>query len=755
MLGKRLSHYRLKEKLGAGGMGEVYRAEDTKLKREVALKVLPAEFATDSERLRRFRREAQTVAALDHPGIITIFSVEEADGIHFLTMQLVEGKTLESLIPVGGIDSDRFFDIAIQLSDAVGAAHERGIIHRDLKPSNVMVTGPGRVKVLDFGLAKLTEPSNNLSTAFQSKEGMVVGTLPYMSPEQISGQVVDHRSDIFSMGILFFEMATGTHPFSGKTPAARLLALFQENPPEITKLRPDLPPHIGAVITNCLKREVAERIQTARELHMRLRTCNQEVATAVISQPREAPVPARTLASVGVLPFTSLSQDPEDEFFADGISEEIINALGRLPDLKVAARTSSFSFKGKNEDLRVIADKLGVTSVLEGSVRRAGKRLRITAQLVDANSGYHLWSERYDREYEDIFDVQDEIAQNIAYRLTSTIRSDPDPALLHHGTKDVDAFRIYTQGRGLLEHRTQDGLWRAVTCFNRALERDSAYAPAWAGLGSALALLEDYGYAERESLLLKAREATLRALEINPELAEAHVAFALLHGSRREFPGYIKGLERAIEIRPNHADAYSLLSWVHTILGNIDQALEYGKRSVDLNPLFPEAISHLILVHMAKKEFDLALREIYRVKEFQPHFDTLAFYEGIVLYELKDFERARAILHNLDVPWTGKGPLATSGFVELSTGNKERAREIAAQLVRENEKACAAMIHSALGETETAFDLLESVERFDYWPSIAILNLFHDELDPIRKDSRYPNLVRKVRSSWGMENETL
>lgn len=731
-------------------MGEVYKAEDTRLKREVALKVLPPDFASDSERIQRFRREAQTLAALDHPGIITIFSVEEAEGIHFLTMQLIEGQTLEAFIPSGGLPVDQFFEIGIQLADAVAAAHDRGIVHRDLKPSNVMLTNQNRVKVLDFGLAKIAGPMSDLSTAFQSKEGIVVGTLPYMSPEQCSGQPVDHRSDIFAMGILLFEMATGNHPFPGPTPAARLLALFHEAPPGIEKIRPDLPPGVNKVIENCLKKQVPQRIQTARELHAQLSRNRQEVVTEAIAYPKTSPTP-RVPPSIGVLPFTSLSKEPEDEYFADGISEEIINALGRLRDLKVAARTSSFSFKGKHEDLRIIAEKLGVTTVLEGSVRRAGKRLRITAQLVDANSGYHLWSERYDREYADIFDVQDEIAQNIASRLTSTIQSEPDPAMQDHGTKNVDAFRIYTQGRGLLEHRTQDGLWRAVSCFDKALEGDSAYAPAWAGLASALILLEDYGYAERESLLLKAQEATLRALEINPELAEAHVAVALLHGVRREFPGYIKRLERAIEIRPNYADAYSLLAWVHIILGNLDQALENGKRSVDLNPLFPEAISHLILADIAIEEFDRALREIHRVKEFQPHFDTLVFYEGIILYELKEYDRAGAILRDLNVPWAGKGPLATYALVELSTGNEERARNIVAQLLEQNEKACAAVIHSAMGEKDAAFRLLQSVERFDYWPSIMILNLFQEELDPVRRDSRYPDLVRTIRASWGME----
>jgi eukaryotic-like serine/threonine-protein kinase len=330
-----LSHYRIKQRLGAGGRGEVYRVEDTRLGRDVALKLLLPEFAADPERLRRFRREAQLLAALDHPAIVTIFSVEEADGVPFLTMQLVDGATLEQLIPAGGLPLRRFFEIAVPLADAVAAAHAQGVIHRDLKPSNVMCTPEGRLKVLDFG----------------------------------------------------------TRPFRRDSPMAIVSAILTATPRPIREMRPDFPAEISSLLEACLRKDVADRLQSAGELHWALRrqaTAARDIGSSGGPQARS---PLGSGPSIAVLPFTSLSADPEDAFFADGTAEEVINALGRLPDLKVAARTSSFSFKGRQEDLRTIGEKLGVKTILEGSVRRFGKRLRITAQLVDASSGYHLWSE--------------------------------------------------------------------------------------------------------------------------------------------------------------------------------------------------------------------------------------------------------------------------------------------------------------------------------------------------------------------------
>ena len=403
--GAHLGSYEIVAPLGEGGMGEVYEAIDPTLDRHIAVKVLAERLAHDADALRRFQREVRAVAALNHPNIVTIHTVEEADGVHFLTMELVDGKSLDQLVVV--VDEPmplgRFFDVAIALADALAAAHTRGITHRDLKSANVMVTADGRVKVLDFGLAKVGGTATDLvATVTQgavllTADGVVVGTFPYMSPEQVETKPVDHRSDIFSLGIIMFELLTGRRPFGRDSAPALMSAILRDVPPSVWSVRAEPPDSVATPIRRCVEKAPASRYQTAAELQRDLRL----VQVRHISDASPGPVAAETEKSIAVLPFTNMSAAPETEFFSDGIAEEIINALSQIDDLHVAARTSAFSFKGKNVDLREVGEKLNVATVLEGSVRKAGNRLQITTQLVNVADGYQFWSERYDRELDD------------------------------------------------------------------------------------------------------------------------------------------------------------------------------------------------------------------------------------------------------------------------------------------------------------------------------------------------------------------
>src|SRR5262245_28408267 len=399
-------------------MGEVYRARDPRLGREVAIKVLPSQGASDVDRLARFEREARTVAGLNHPNIVTLFSVEDADGVRFLTMELVEGTTLLDLVVAGGLSLPRLLELAIPLTDALVAAHGSGVVHRDLKPGNVMMTRDGRIKVLDFGLAKVVDvqPAGDADLTRAralsiSGEGQLMGTTSYMSPEQLRGDPVDTRTDLFALGVIFYELAMGRHPFEGTTPATVMSAILRDTPRPLAAARRDLPASFQRIVSRCLEKSPGDRFQTASDVRTALLEVQRSPEKAEpVAESAETP-------SIAVLPFANMSADPENEFFSDGLTAELLNVLAKIPVLKGTGRTSSFAFKGKQEDLRQIGQKLGVGTLLEGSVRKAGNRVRISAQLVKASDGFHLWSETYDRVLDDIFAVQDDIARSVSAAL--------------------------------------------------------------------------------------------------------------------------------------------------------------------------------------------------------------------------------------------------------------------------------------------------------------------------------------------------
>ena len=595
LIGRVLSHYRIKAAIGAGGMGEVYRATDTKLGRDVALKVLPAGMASDPERLARFQREARAVAALNNPNIVTVYSVEQADGIHFLTMELVEGQALDQQICVGGLPMDRIMAISNALSEALATAHDKGIVHRDLKPANVMVSDDGRVKVLDFGLAKdvRTDSSTDVTrTSGQTNAGVVMGTPAYMSPEQVAGRAVDHRTDIFSFGIILYEITTGQRPFHGESPAELASSILRDTPRPASALRPELPAHVQSVIEKCLQKDPNARLQSARDVRSALNAATFPRASSGSHAIAEQ--------SIGVLPFKSLSSDADDEFFADGVTEEILNALSQISGLRVPGRSSTFSFKGRSEDLRAVGAKLNVATLLEGTLRRSGDRLRITAQLIDAGSGYQLWSERYDRIMEDVFAVQDEIARTIAGRLRLSLAADQDTQT-KPPTRNLEAYELYLKGRALLYQRGLS-IPKAIECFKSAVALDPDYAEAWAGLADGYTTCAYSGIKRADEVMPSALEAARRALSLNPELAEAHsavAAAALLY--ELDFKLAEQQFLRALELNPKYPQALAWygLFFLQWISGRTDEAREVLARTVQLDPLSAYANTILAFSHMS------------------------------------------------------------------------------------------------------------------------------------------------------------
>jgi len=482
--GQTILHYRLIEKIGEGGMGEVWRGEDAKLAREIAIKIRAADFEEDPARLAMFETEAKAVAALSHPNIVTIHSIEEAAGRRFITMELVRGTTLNEIIPSDGLPLKQFYRLAIPISDAISAAHERGVTHGDLKPNNVILGEDDTIKILDFGLARFKRPPSakdpsELTTAPPSLEGRFAGTMAYMSPEQIEGKPVDHRSDIFTLGILFYEMTTGRLPFRGESFAEMLASILKDTPAPLTGLKSELPRHLDRVIRRCLAKAPSRRVQTTLDLRNELQLLQREADPSGIES---AP-------SVAVLPFADLSPEKDQEYFCDGIAEEIINALTRIENLRVASRTSSFRFKRTEMSSRELGDRLGVRNLLEGSVRKAGDKIRISVELVSAADGYQSWAERYDRELKDIFAIQDEIAQHTVEALQVTLSPKERRAIRQVATTNVQAYDYYLRGRDFFfQYRTR-GIEFALQMFSKAIELDPSYALAYAGIADCCSYL--------------------------------------------------------------------------------------------------------------------------------------------------------------------------------------------------------------------------------------------------------------------------
>ncbi len=551
--GTTLGPYTILAPLGAGGMGEVYRARDSRLGREVAIKVLPEAFARDADRLARFRREAQALAALNHPHVAAIYGLEEQGAASCLVLELVEGETLAARLSRGPLALRELLELGVQVAGAIEAAHERGIVHRDLKPGNVMLAVAGVAKVLDFGLARhesepgpdpAGDPAEAATLAMptaRTELGAVIGTAAYMSPEQARGRRVDRRSDVWSFGCLLFEALAGRAAFAGDT-SSDLVARILEREPDWSVLPAGTPARLRDLLKRCLRKSADERPRDIRDVRL-------ELADLASGGARGAPAGE----SIAVLPFENQS-GPDDEYFADGITDEILNALAQVEGLRVAARSSCFSFKGRREDPRTVGERLEVTTLLEGTVRRAGTRLRITAQLVNASDGYQMWSERYDRELTDVFALQDEIAAAIAGKLRgATAAAPPDRA--RRGTRSLEAYELFLRGRAQ-QLRRGGSVSRAIVCFEQAIALDPEYAEALAWLSDSYRLLATYGLVPADEMMPRARAAAERALAIDPALTEAlatlaDVALQYEHDPKRALSLW----DRALELDPSHVRA--------------------------------------------------------------------------------------------------------------------------------------------------------------------------------------------------------
>ena len=590
MVGRVLAHYKITAAIGAGGMGEVYRAEDTKLGRAVALKVLPSDMARDPERLARFRREARSVAALNHPHIVTLHSVEEVDGVHFLTMELVEGRSLDRLIPNDGLPVDRILNIATAIAEALAAAHEKGIVHRDLKPANVMVTDDGRLKVLDFGLAKETYVANSsdatMTSAGLTEVGVVMGTPSYMSPEQIMGRAIDQRTDIFSLGTMLYQLATGHRPFQGHSSAELASAILRDPPRPLRDLRADLPVGLERVIQRCLQKCAADRFSSARELRDALRgAAASSVADSGAARAEEG-------FWVAALPFQYGGSNAEITSLADGLTEDIVTGLSRFSYLRVIARSSTLRYAQQAVDVRAVGKELGARYLMQGSLRQAGSILRIAVQLVDASSGAHLWAETYDRTFrsEEIFALQDDLVPRIVSTVADTYGVLPHTMSEALRSRDPERLTPYEAVLRSFAHfpRLSPAEHAAARAgLDRAVQQAPGYADAWAMLSMLIREEYTHQFNVRPDPVGRALAAAQRAVEAAPSNHLAYHALASAQFFRREFQAFRNSAERAIALNPMDGFTAAYMGFLIAYAGDWERGCALVVRARELNPHHP------------------------------------------------------------------------------------------------------------------------------------------------------------------------
>ncbi len=709
-----LGNYRLIEKLGEGGMGVVWKARDLKLERDVAVKFLPEGAVDDPERRAFFEREAKAVAALSHPHIVTIYAVDEAEGATFFTMELVDGQPLSKLVEPGGVTLDRFLEIALPLAGAVAAAHARGIIHRDLKPQNIMIDATGTLKILDFGLARILLPLSRMLSRDDGSTATLdtdfAGTIAYMSPEQLRSHPIDHRTDLFSLGVVLFEWATGRLPFGGRTGPEKIAGVLKEEPLSAVDLNPRLPRTLDRILRHCLEKEPRYRMASARDLRDELETLRQAGREG-----RDVGIP-----SIAVLPFADMSREKDQGYFCDGIAEEIINALCRIRGLRVASRTGSFQFKGTAADLREIGNKLRVETVLEGSVRKSDHRLRITVQLIDAARGFHLWSESYDRELRDVFGIQQEIAHNVVRALRVTLTPREKGALAEIPTSQVQAYDYYLKGRSFYYRYGRNDIEFALQLFSRAVELDPAYALAHAGLADCWSYI--YLYAERKDAVREQAEAAgRRAVELAPESAQAQasLAVALSLGPRKDEAK--AAFERAIELDPTLFEAWYFYARQVFAAGDMPKAASLYEEAMRVRP---EDYNAPLLVAQVYQE----LR--------RPEDARAARERGVVLVE------RHIDLHPDDARALYMG---ANGLVAL--GEKDRGLEWArrARKIDPDDPMLLynlGCIHSLAGDVDEAVDCLERAASGGLLQKGWYEN--DGDLDPLRGHPRFKALLERM-----------
>jgi serine/threonine-protein kinase len=728
LAGSRLGPYEILSPLGAGGMGEVYRARDPRLGRDVAVKVLPEELFEGEERRQRFEREAKLLASLNHPNVAAIYSFEEipsssSSHCHVMVMELIEGGTLRAHLAEGALPMRKLLGIAAQVADGLAKAHAVGIVHRDLKPENVMVTADGFAKILDFGLAKTAKseeaPSGGTAVPTLSKmtePGTVMGTVAYMSPEQALGKPVDFRSDVFAFGSVLYELATGKQAFARASAPETMTAIIREEPEPIGSRAPETPVPLRWIVERCLAKDPEERYASTRDLARDLARLRDGTPEAAGLSP-QAGVPAAAgtgLPSVAVLPFVNMSADPENEFFADGITEDVIAHLAKIRTLRVTSRTSAMAFKTQEKSLREIGAALGVGMLVQGSVRRSKNRVRIVAQLVDPRTDEHVWAETYDRDLDDIFAIQTDVALQIAAALRAELTLEERARIGRRPTHDLEAYQLYLQGRHHFQEFTKAGSTRGLALFEQAVARDPLFALAYAGIAQSHAegVIGGISGVVPGEAFARAQQAVERALALDEGLAEAHGIRGLILFTRDfDWKGAEAEFRLALKLSPGSADICLQLGWLCSAQGRFDESLALMRRARELDPLAIR--SDFANELMRAGRIEEALAEARRALALDPSYPRLHTVFGWACMTLgRTAEGLAALERAVELSPDSTLFLAQLGQALGQTGDAARARAILAKLealakVQYIAAYHLAHVHTGLGERDAALDCLE------------------------------------------------
>jgi eukaryotic-like serine/threonine-protein kinase len=786
MIGGMIDHYRVVSLIGKGGMGEVYLAQDTRLGRHVALKLLSEELTLQPERVRRFQQEARAASALNHPNILTIHEIGQTDTVHFIATEFVEGVTLRERMERTRMELQEVLDVGTQVASALIAAHAAGIVHRDIKPENVMIRRDGIVKVLDFGIAKLMDtdaprdPEGPTRMMTSTTPGMMIGTVTYMSPEQARGLSVDSRSDIWSFGVMLYEMIAYRRPFEGPTVSHVIVSILEHEPAPLTsRTSPDVQAEIQRIVSRCLQKEKDKRYptisETLAELHiikdnLRLEAQLKADAATVLSGSEPLPVmpkPQRTrsdssallvskrkstrsgINSLAVLPLVNASADPNMDYLSDGITENIINSLAQLPKLRVVPRNTVFRYKGIEVDPQEIGQALNARALLTGRVRQLGDRLIVGVELVDVVSESQLWGEQFNLEFTDIFRIQEAIAREIIEKLRLTLTDTERKRLTKRHTRKTESYQLYLKGRFYWNKRTEDALKKGIEFFRQAIEIDPTYALAYAGIADCYAILNFFGDLSPKESATKATAAARKAFEIDDTLAEVHTSLGLVkliyewdwQSAQREF-------KRAIKLSPNYATAHDWYSAYLMAVGRIDEAIEEIKHAQELDPLSPIITTGLARQFYYARQPENAIHECLKILDMEPKFAPAHWFLGQAYEQLKDYDEAIRQLQ-LAVNYSGGRALmfGSLGYTFAVSGRRAEAQAVLRNLQDESRHNVPALtlafIHAGLGQNDAAFEWLDKAyeERFGW---LIFMNV-DPKLDKLRSDPRFTSLLQRLK----------
>jgi serine/threonine-protein kinase len=777
LVGRTIGHYKISKRIGTGGMGEVYLATDITAGRQAALKLLPMRFTGDAERLKRFQQEAHAVVGLNHPNILTVYEIGEDHSTHYIASELIEGETLRQRLMRGPIQLSEAIDVAIQVASALAAAHHAGIVHRDIKPENIMLRPDGYVKVLDFGIAKLAESAFAEATADvaepmtlpETNLGSILGTVRYMSPEQACGAPADKRTDIWSLGVVLYEMVTGHAPFAGDTPREVMTSILEKKPPPLTSHIKQTPAELRQIIGKALRKDRTERYQSVSEMLQALKNLRHKLelkaaplwlrwtrspialvlvvlasALALALPFYRHRIPVTSLPpekSIAVLPFVDLSQAKDQEYFCDGMSEEILEALAKVEGLRVVARTSSFSFKGKSVNAREVLEKLNVANVLEGSLRREGNRVRVTAELINTRTGFHLWTETYDRQLEDVFALQDEITRSIVDALKIKLAV----SLPAHEQHNIEVYDLYLQGLYFSNKSSEEDLRRALSFFQRAVEKDPTFARAWTGIAKVWYFLADV-YVKPLDAYPASKEAALKAIVLDEKDAEAH---CYLGEAKRVLDWDLAGaeaeLKRALELDPNSAPAHFFSALLPLFRGELKEGLRLVLEANKLDPVSPITSYVATAAYLANDQIDEAISEGQRTLQLDPNYFYLDSDLAAAYREKGNF--AEAIVLYTKAQETTHLPSSGLAITYARMGRETEAQNILAELLQAREKRYVsapviAAVYVAFGNKEEAFRWLE--RAFAEHSGILQWIAFLPEFRPLQSDTRFPDLLRRI-----------